>query len=241
MTSVNGRVPRALLLQHGDWGPPGLLAEWLDERGIPYDLHRTYVGEPMPDPDGYAFIVSLGSNRNPRDTDDPAVAAELVLLRRAIDRDVPVLGLCFGGQALAAALGGEVEPAPTPELGWTMIETDDPELVPPGPWLEWHFERFSTPPGATEIARTGHATQAFRHGRHLGVQFHPESTVEIVARWADSDRERLARLGLGDGSDLIAATDEERAAARAAAFQFFDGFLAMANDPTAPAAAVREG
>jgi GMP synthase-like glutamine amidotransferase len=242
MTSANGRGPRrALLLQHGDWGPPGLLAEWLDERGIPYELHRTYVGEPMPDPDGYAFVASLGSNRNPRDTDDPAVAAELVLLRRAIDRDVPILGLCFGGQALAAALGGSVEPAPTPELGWTEIETDDPDLVPPGPWLEWHFERFTTPPGATEIARTGAATQAFRHGRHLGVQFHPESTVEIVARWAASDHERLARLGHGDGSDLIAATEAERETARAAAFAFFDGFLAIANDPAAPAAAVREG
>jgi GMP synthase-like glutamine amidotransferase len=232
---------KALVLMHGDWGPPGLLAEWLEERGIPYDLHRTYVGAPMPDPEGYAFVASLGSNRNPRDTDDPAVAAELILMRRAIEVDVPVLGLCFGGQALAAALGGEVEPAPTPELGWTRIETDDPGLVPAGPWLEWHFERFTTPPGATELARTPHATQAFRHGRHLGVQFHPESTVEIVARWAASDRERLAQLGLGDGTQLIAATDEERAAARAAAFRFFDGFLAMANDPAAHAAAVREG
>lgn len=231
----------ALILQHGDWGPPALLAEWLDERGIPYEIHRTYGGEPMPAPDAYAFVASLGSNRNPRDTDDPAVAAELVFLRAAIERDVPILGLCFGGQALAVALGGEVEPAPVPELGWTEIETDEPELVPPGPWLEWHYERFTTPPGATEIARTEHATQAFRHGRHLGVQFHPESTVEIVAHWAASDRERLAALGLGDGSELIAATDEERAAARAAAFVCFDGFLATATEPAARAAAVREG
>ena len=112
-----------------------------------------------------------------------------------------MLGLCFGGQALAAALGGDVETAPEPELGWTEIETDEPELVPPGPWLEWHYERFTTPPGATEIARTGAASQAFRHGRHLGVQFHPESTVEIVEHWAASDRERLEALGLGDGGD----------------------------------------
>jgi GMP synthase-like glutamine amidotransferase len=234
-------VPDALVLQHGDWGPPGLLAEWLDERGIPYDLHRTYVGAPMPDPDGYAFIVSLGSNRNPRDTDDPAVAAELVLLERAIERDVPVLGLCFGAQALAAALGGAVERAPVPELGWTEIATDEPELVPPGPWLEWHFERFTTPPGATEIARTPAATQAFRHGRHLGVQFHPESTVEIVERWAESDAEQLAALGHGDGSQLIAATLAERDAARAAAFTLFDGFLERAIHPAATAAAARRG
>jgi GMP synthase-like glutamine amidotransferase len=154
---------------------------------------------------------------------------------------VPVLGLCFGGQALAAALGGEVETAPAPELGWTEIETDEPELVPPGPWLEWHYERFSVPPGATEIARTDAASQAFRHGRHLGVQFHPESTVEIVERWAESDAERLAALGHGDGGALIAATPEEREAARTAAFALFDGFLERANDPAASAAAVRRG
>jgi GMP synthase-like glutamine amidotransferase len=241
--SGNGAVPQrpALILQHGDWGPPGLLAAWLEERGIPYEIHRTYVGEPMPDPAGYRFVASLGSNRNPRDTHDPAVAAELVFLGAAIRRDVPVLGLCFGGQALAAALGAEIETAPTPELGWTQIETDDPELVPPGPWLEWHYDRFLLPPGATELARTEHATQAFRHGRHLGVQFHPESTPEIVADWAAADGERLGRLGLGDGLHLIEATPEQREAARAAAFALFDGFLAIANDPAAPAAAVREG
>jgi GMP synthase-like glutamine amidotransferase len=228
---------KALVLMHGDWGPPALLGEWLDARGIPYDLHRTYVGEPMPDPAGYAFIASLGSNRNPRDTDDEAVVAELALLADAIELDVPVLGLCFGGQALAVALGGRVEPAPVPELGWTMIESDEPELVPRGPWLEWHFERFTIPPGATEIARTGAASQAFRHGRHLGVQFHPESTVEIVSRWAASDRARIAALGHRDGDALIAATPEERAAARTAAFTLFDAFLERASDPAAPAAA----
>ena len=77
-------------------------------------------------------------------------------------------------------------------------------------------------------------TQAFRHGRHLGVQFHPESTVEIVEHWAASDRERLAALGLGDGATLIAATPEDRAAARAAAFALFDGFLETANDRPPP-------
>jgi GMP synthase-like glutamine amidotransferase len=142
--------------------------------------------------------------------------AELELLRTAIDGDVPVLGLCFGGEALAAVLGARVERSPSPELGWREIETDDPEAIPPGPWLEWHFERFATPPGATEIARTGAATQAFRHGPHLAVQFHPEATVEIVEGWAEHD-------GVEASLD---ASPERRAAARDAAFRLFDAFLA---------------
>jgi GMP synthase-like glutamine amidotransferase len=218
-----------LILQHGVWGPPALLAEWLDARGIAYDVHHTYVGEPMPDPSGYAFVASLGSDRNPNDGED-SVAEELALLRRAVAQDVPVLGLCFGGQALSVVLGGRVEPAATPELGWTEIETDEPELVSRGPWLQWHYDRFTTPPDATEIARTDAATQAFRHGRHLGVQFHPESTVEVVEQWAAMDRERAGDVDL-------AATTEQREAARAAAFVLFDGFLERAT--AAPIAARR--
>jgi GMP synthase-like glutamine amidotransferase len=158
---------------------------------------------------------------------DPGVAAERELLTRAVERDVPVLGLCYGGQVLAAVLGAEVGPAPVPELGWRVVETDDASVIPEGPWLEWHFERFCTPPGATELARTADAPQAFRLGPHLGVQFHPEATVEIVEGWARSDaREDVPLL----------APPEQLAAAEQAAFRLFDGFLAVALQPRTAAA-----
>jgi GMP synthase-like glutamine amidotransferase len=227
-TAYATAVP-ALVLQHGDWGPPGLLADWLEARGIGFEVHRTYVGAPTPAADGYDFIVSLGSDRNPRDLHDASVVAELALLERAVALDIPVLGLCFGGQALAAVLGAAVTPAEIPELGWHAIETDDPSLVPAGPWLQWHFDRFAVPEGAVEVARSPSGSQAFRLGRHLGVQFHPESTVEIVAEWAQLDAERLPALGIADALAHIAASPEERAAAARAAFTFFDGFLRTAD------------
>ncbi len=219
----------ALVRQHEEGAPAGLLAEWLHARGIPSVVSRSWLGEPAPDPAEHAFVVTLGSRFGARDVDVPLVAAELALLERAVARDVPVLGLCFGGQALAAVLGGAIEPAPVPELGWTEVQTDDPRLVPAGPWLEWHFERFTTPPGAVELARTAHAPQAFRHGAHLGVQFHPEATPEIVAGWAGEDRQQLLDLGIADVDALLASPAEQRAAAAVAAFGLFDGFLAVAG------------
>ena len=76
------------------------------------------------------------------------------------------------------------------------------------------------------MAHTADAVQAFRLGPHLGVQFHPESTVEIVADWAGADTENLAKLGIEDGRDLLASSPEREDAARESAFRLFDAFLA---------------
>lgn len=217
-----------LIRQHEEMTPPGLLVEWLEDRGITYEVHYSYKDGSVPDPADYSFVASLGSPYGPNDTHEPGVVAELELVGAAVEKDIPVLGLCFGGEVLSAVLGGRVERAPVPELGWREIETDDPGAIPAGPWLEWHYERFTTPPGAVEVARTADAVQAFRLGPHLGVQFHPESTVEIVADWAGADTENLAKLGIGDGRDLLAVPTEREEAAREAAFRLFDAFLAEA-------------
>jgi len=219
-------VKPVLVRQHEETTPPGLLVEWLRERGIPFEVHPSW--DETPNPEEYSFVASLGSPYGPNDTHDPGVVEELKLIGAAVEKDVPVLGLCFGGEVLSSVLGGRVERAPAPELGWREIETDDPGAIPAGPWLEWHYERFTTPPGAVEVARTADAVQAFRQGPHLGVQFHPESTVEIVAGWAGADVENLAALGIEDGARLLAASPERQEAAREAAFRLFDAFLAQA-------------
>jgi GMP synthase-like glutamine amidotransferase len=219
----------ALIFQHGSWGPPGLLADWATARGIPVETHRTDLGGPRPALDSRPFVASLGSRYSPADRDVPVVAEELEYIDRAVDAGVPVLGLCYGGQVLATVLGGEVEHAPEPELGWHAVTSQAPEVVPEGPWLQWHYHRFTLPPGARELARSERALQAFTHGRHLGVQFHPESTIEIVQEWARLDGERLAALGIEDGAALVERGRRHAAAARAAAFTLFDAFWQRAR------------
>src|SRR4051812_26656913 len=91
-----------LLRQHLDSAQAGLLAAWRDARGLRYEVHRSWLGAPLPDPRDYAFVASLGHDHMAGDTRVPAVAAEHDLLGGALAHDEPVLGLCYGGPGPAA-------------------------------------------------------------------------------------------------------------------------------------------
>ena len=220
----------ALVLQHGPLGPPGVLGDWLADRRIPMTVHRADRDRSCPDPREFAFVACLGSRFGPHDAAEPSVAAGRACLEQAVEHDVPVLGLCFGGQLLASVLGGDTVALERPELGWHTVKTDDPERVPAGPWLQWHWHAFTTPPGAVEVARSQAAPQAFRHGPHLGVQFHPESTIEIVRRWAEHDRHRLSEVGVPDGAALLEEGRRHAEEAAANAGKLFDGFWTGARE-----------
>src|SRR5919198_5130504 len=110
----------ALILQHGATGPPGVLGEWLAEGGIPRRVVDLRDGDEPPDPAEFDFVASLGSEFSVHD-DQPWIALDRRTLDRAVAQDVPVLGLCFGGQSLAVRLGRGVEPMPAPEVGWLHV------------------------------------------------------------------------------------------------------------------------
>jgi GMP synthase-like glutamine amidotransferase len=141
-----------------------------------------------------------------------------------------VLGICFGGQALSVALGGEITAADPPGCGWFEIETAEPALVPPGPWLHFNYEAFSVPDGSTRLAAGPAGPAAFRLGPHLGVQFHPEVTTAIVDRWAVDDAAMLTKVGIAR-EDLRAQSDRFAAGAAAQAFELFDAWRHLAGAP----------
>lgn len=219
-----------LILQHGVDAPPALLTEWARARGIEHEVHPTWQ-EPLPaDPAAYGWIATLGSEHTPGADGAPDwVDAVIGFLRRALELDVPVLGLCFGGQALAVAAGGSVGPSDPPEIGWYEVATSDPALVPPGPWLHYHYDQLTPPPNADVIARAGSGPAAFVLGRSLGLQFHPESTAEIGAAWARMDAAQ--RTGRGFGGDGL--FDDPPETARTDAMRLFDAWWELAGDPRA--------
>lgn len=216
----------ALILQHEASTPPGYLGEWLEERGIAAETIPVWEQGPPADPAGRPWICSLGSDQTPGREGAPAwVEAEVAFLCDALAADVPVLGLCFGGQALAAAAGGTVHPADPPSAGWATVETTDPELIAPGPWLHFHYDQLVPPPEAEVIATSAAGVAAFRLDRHLGLQFHPETGPAIVAGWAESERERLTALGI-DPAGVAAGGERLGPRPRELAFALFDAWRA---------------
>ncbi|MGW0162392.1 type 1 glutamine amidotransferase [Mycobacterium sp. NPDC003323] len=191
----------------------------------------------FPDPTRYDVIVPLGARWPVYDEalSSTWVGAETRLLHDAAAAGVPTLGVCFGGQLLAQAFGGTVTRSSTPEIGWYEIESDDAELVPGGRWFEWHFDRFTLPPGATEIARTATTSQAFALGRAVGLQFHPEIDPALLELWLDDDR-TAGEAGLVGvhHDDLRSATTQLHDDAAARIRRLVRGFLAYAQRQPCP-------
>ena len=216
---------RALVIQHEQSAPGGYVHPWLEERGADQDVFRIDTEQRAISPRQYELIISLGSESAASDDTIPWLPRERDLLREAIDAEVPVLGICFGGQLLARVLGGQVVRGERPEIGWLPVSSRDRSLVGAGPWFQWHFDAFTLPPGARLVAQAGASVQAYKHGRSLGLQFHPEATPEMVTAWAAGSRDELDQGGV-DPDRLLEQTHALADQSRAAAWGLFDAFVA---------------
>jgi len=209
---------RVIVVRHHAIDEAGFIADAFRARGAELTVHQFPKGGPLPALDDVDHIVLLGAAWSVYEERISGwIGEELDWLRAADAAGIPVLGICFGAQALTAALGGEVEAAPRSEVGWTMVETLDPDLIEPGPWLEFHHDRCLLPPGARLLARNELCVQAFTIGPHLAVQFHPEVDAAQVSLWlADGGKAEAERAGQ-DPDKLIAESkaEEPQAALRA--------------------------
>jgi GMP synthase (glutamine-hydrolysing) len=200
---VHDEVPGRGSAEVGTVGPA------LTELGFDVAVTAFLPGAPpIPDPTTIDLVVVLGSATAAYDDTVPWLAAELAYVTRAIELDKPVLGICFGGQLLARALGGTVARAARPERGFVSLASADERALPSGGWLEFHDDTFTLPPGAELLAGNESGAQAFRLGRHLALQFHPEVTPAVFQAWIDSWRATGELDDVRSSADLPALLDE---------------------------------
>lgn len=219
--------PVVLAIQNDPTDPPLLVGEWLAEDGIHVEVVHACFGEPVPSalPPGVHGLLALGGDMGAHDDHvAPWLANERELLRDCVERGIPVLGLCLGGQLLAAAMGGRVTLGPATEIGVVHVRRTvdgllDPvmsQAVPSAgadiPAAQWHQDNIVGLPDGAVLLLTNDAcpVQGFRVGdTAYGLQLHPEVDAETFASWAHSADMVLAR----SGRDAQQAGEEVRASA----------------------------
>jgi GMP synthase-like glutamine amidotransferase len=188
------------IFRHAAIEGPGYLAEFLDERKIPWQLIAIDAGAAVPPSvEAYSGLVFMGGPMSVND-DLPWIAPTLALIREAVDKGVPVLGHCLGGQLISRALGGTVSCNPVKEIGWGEATVADSDAA--RAWFgevshfnafHWHGETFTLPQGAAHLLSSAYcANQAWAIGKHLALQCHVEMTAEMITSWCKIGANEIA-------------------------------------------------
>lgn len=221
---------RAIVIRHHAIDDAGFIAAAFAARGAELSEHLFPEGGTLPSLDGVDHVVILGAVWSVyEDAVSDWIDTELDWIRAADAAGVPVLGICFGAQAMTAALGGQVQRASRMEIGWVTVDTLDPDLVEDGPWFEFHGDLCLPPERARVLARNDVCVQAYSIGPHLAVQFHPEVDAAQLGRWLDDGCRELAEAAGQDPDKLVAQTEAEEPQAAARADRLVSAALRIAG------------
>ena len=206
---------RLLMIQHVACEGPGLLADVLSRQGWELDIrYMDKSGTALPDnlDDYQAFIILGGPMGAYEEGRYPYLFHIQKLVRVAAKCNIPTVGICLGGQLIARALGADVGPNPTKEIGWYPVRLlpegkASPlfhDLPPAFSVFQWHGDTFALPDGAVLLA-SGEAchNQAFVYANHIwALQFHLEVTPSMIASWSEIYVNELVNYG-GPGAAAL--------------------------------------
>jgi len=192
-------MKRLLVIQNARCEHLGTLQSMFENDDFKIDSLIAVDGDNLPNNvDGYNALVILGgpagvyeNHRYLRD--------EEKLIKDAMSKNMPTLGICLGSQLIASAAGGRVYKGPRKEIGWYTVElTNDgmndifKGLKKNTTVFQWHGDTYDLPNGTVTLAKSEHyPVQAFRVGSAVGIQFHLEVSKDMVMDWIEQYRAEL--------------------------------------------------
>lgn len=219
------------IIQNDPEVPPGNITNNLDDLGTPYFLHHPYHGEPLPDLRDISALIVMGGAMGANDDARHPFLTELKrFIRKVVEQNIPYLGICLGGQLLAAAFETQVISHRWEELGTLQVELTEEGrsdrlftgIGAAFTTFQWHHDSFDIPQGAVLLATSPACPhQAFRIGPCAwATQFHPEVTGEIIRGWCAWDPATKAR-----SEELVTAWQAEEDGYERTARQILVNFL----------------
>jgi GMP synthase-like glutamine amidotransferase len=209
---------RAHVLQHVPFEGPGSVLSWLQRRHATITTTRLFESASLPDSSEVDLLVVLGGPMSVNDEETlPWLVPEKRLVREAIERNTPVVGICLGAQLMASALGAPVYRGAHKEIGWFPVQGCNghaegfpfPAVIDA---FHWHGETFDLPAGAVHLAKSdGCLHQAFQVGpRAIGLQCHLETTPESADAILTHCRDELVPARYVQSEEALRSVPPER-------------------------------
>ena len=209
-------MKKLLVLKNIEREGPGLFLKIAKEKGFFPEIYNLSLGEKLPEPKKDDLILIMGGPMSVRDINNEKyfwLREETYFLKKAIENQISIIGVCLGAQLLAYVLGGKIERLKDqsnkenkPELGWSEISSIDEKcneeislrIKEPLRVLHWHGDRIILPPQAQLLASSTRCReQLFKVGELIyGLQFHVETEGSMTSDWIKEDKKFIiSRLG----------------------------------------------
>lgn len=206
----------------------GYLGELVKEDG--FNIHSVYAKqENLPEKD-FSLIVILGAPESAND-DLPYLHEEQKLIKKNVEKQTPVLGICLGSQLIAKTFGGKVYKGPKKEIGfYNDLQNESNSSLFSGfensfTVFHWHGDTFDLPQGATRLVSSqNYPNQAFQYQSAVGLQFHLEVNEQMVNLWLDKTEEKLQNIPYIDPKKIRLDVDENIPIVKSNMKKFYNNF-----------------
>ncbi len=217
-----------LFVQNNRIEGSGYLGDILKEDG--FDIHLVNGKyEKLPEKE-YSLVVILGAPESAND-DLPYLQEEQKLIKKSVDENIPVLGICLGSQLIAKTFGGRVYRGPKNEIGFynDLVPEANTNLFSgfdnPFTVFHWHGDTFDLPKGATRLVHSeSYTNQAFQFQSAVGLQFHLEVNHEMINLWLDKAEERLQHITDFDPETIRSDINENLSIVKTNMNNFYNNF-----------------